>query len=382
MPEIDPSRVPESFRPFVSKLLGGPDSAAGLVLMLKSVGRKARRRDTAKMALLLREAFPASSFMAAATNPFVRQLYPSWYIEAVNDDYRNRAYRESLEAVVRPGAVVLEIGTGSGLFSMFAARAGAQHVYTFEADKQVAAIAADNIRRNGLSGAITVIRKNVKDAKLGEDLPAPADVLMHEFSTAHSFPRMGTWKDEVLGELLRPDAPMLPHRFEVRAALCGDEALFRELRVHGRVGEVDVDAINLLALAAMQLPRGAPMQAPLSDPFTAASLDLAAGGGEPERRAAVQVRASAGGTAYGVVRWIAQGFPGGAVYENAPGRHCNWQPFFSPFSEPREVKAGERVRLEVTTLKHDVHIDLDAAPDPDPDPASAPPPDDAPPRCS
>lgn len=377
MPEIDPSRVPESFRPFVAKLLRGPDSAFGLAMMLKSVGRKARRRDTSKMALLLREAFPGSSFMAATTNPFVRGRYPSWYIEAVNDDHRNRAYRESLEAVVRPGAVVLEIGTGSGLFSMFAARAGAEHVYTFEADDEVAGIAVENIRRNGLSGSITVINKNVKDAKLGEDLPAPADVMMHEFSTAHSFPQMGLWKDRTLAELLRPDAPILPHRFEVRAALSGDEALFRQLRVGGRVGEVDVDAINLLSLAAVQLPRGATMQAALSDPFTAAALDLAADDG-PARNTAVHVRASAGGTAYGVVRWIAQGFPGGAVYENAPGRHCNWQPFFSPFSEPKDVKAGDRVRLEVTTMKHDVH--LDAAPASGPEPASTP--DDAPPKCS
>jgi len=357
MPEIDPSRIPEYFRPFAAKLMCRSDAAVAFASMLRALGPKAKRRDSAKMALLLREAFPASSLMTEVTNPFVRNRYAVWYIEAVNDEHRNRAYRMALEAVVRPGAVVLEIGTGSGLFTMFAVRAGAKHVYSFESRSRLVAIARENIRRNGLSDRITLIRKDFKDAKIGEDLPVPADVLMHEFSSAQSLPRIGKQLIRVCAEVLRPGAPVLPERFELRAAISGDETLARSLRVSGPVSGIDVDAINLLAVASVDLPRGVPMEAPLSAPFTAASFEPMKGDKLAKAKTRLDVTATADGTAFGVVRWIAQRFPGGAVYENTPGLHCNWQPYFTPFSEPMEVKTGDRVALDVTTLNNVAYIE-------------------------
>jgi pimeloyl-ACP methyl ester carboxylesterase len=44
------------------------------------------------------------------------------------DDGRVDAFVRAIEAVVRPGAVVVDIGTGSGILAMVAARAGARRV--------------------------------------------------------------------------------------------------------------------------------------------------------------------------------------------------------------------------------------------------------------
>jgi len=359
MPEIELSRIPKAFRPFAAKLMSesGSGTAADFASMIKALGPKVPRRASAEMALLLREAFPASSLIANTTNPFVRRKYPAWYIEAVNDEHRNLAYQAALEAVVRPGAVVIEIGTGSGLFAMFAVRAGAEHVYSFETKFRLAAIARENIRRNGLSGHITVIQKDFKNASIGKDIPAPADVLMHEFSTSHSLPLLDRDMIRMWNEVLRPGAPVLPNRFEVRAALSGDASLARKLCVPGPVSGIDVSAINLLETASLTLPRGAPMEAPLSAPFTAASFEPMTDGTQSRKKTRVHTTATSRGTAYGVVRWIAQHFPGGSVYENTPGRHCNWQPFFTPFSEPVEVNDGDRVNLEFTMLKNQAYID-------------------------
>jgi protein arginine N-methyltransferase 7 len=46
----------------------------------------------------------------------------------INDLPRNAFYKTALDLAVRPGCTVLEIGTGSGLLSMLAARAGPDHV--------------------------------------------------------------------------------------------------------------------------------------------------------------------------------------------------------------------------------------------------------------
>src|SRR5262249_45946357 len=50
---------------------------------------------------------------------------PRWHFAMLNDSERNDALAVALERVVRPGSHVLDIGSGSGLLAMVAARAGA-----------------------------------------------------------------------------------------------------------------------------------------------------------------------------------------------------------------------------------------------------------------
>jgi ribosomal protein L11 methyltransferase len=61
-----------------------------------------------------------------------------------------------LEDYVRPGATVLDQGTGSGILALAAARLGAQRVIAVDSSEVAVAAARENVARNGLSSVIQV----------------------------------------------------------------------------------------------------------------------------------------------------------------------------------------------------------------------------------
>ena len=58
---------------------------------------------------------------------------PVEHARMLHDDRRTNDYIAALRDAVRPEDIVLDIGTGSGVLAIAAARAGARHVYAVEA---------------------------------------------------------------------------------------------------------------------------------------------------------------------------------------------------------------------------------------------------------
>ena len=75
---------------------------------------------------------------------------------------------EALEDLVKPGMIVADIGTGSGILSLAAARLGAAHVYATDIDLLPRKIATENVARNGLDGVIDVLEIDAFDASAKE----------------------------------------------------------------------------------------------------------------------------------------------------------------------------------------------------------------------
>jgi hypothetical protein len=69
-----------------------------------------------------------TSLLLTLPCPFGPQAVNDFHFAMINDLPRNAFYKTALDLAVRPGCTVLEIGTGSGLLSMLAARAGPDHV--------------------------------------------------------------------------------------------------------------------------------------------------------------------------------------------------------------------------------------------------------------
>ena len=85
--------------------------------------------------------------------------------DVIRDRVRTGAFQRAIDSVVRPGDVVLDVGAGSGILSMFAARAGAARVYAVERTT-VAVLAQDLAAANGLADIVQVIHGDVMDIEL------------------------------------------------------------------------------------------------------------------------------------------------------------------------------------------------------------------------
>jgi SAM-dependent methyltransferase len=81
---------------------------------------------------------------------------PSPHASMLEDRVRTSAFLAALDELVRPDDVVVDIGTGTGVLAVAAARAGARHVYAIEATP-LAHEAREVIRANGLDDRVTVV---------------------------------------------------------------------------------------------------------------------------------------------------------------------------------------------------------------------------------
>ena len=82
------------------------------------------------------------------------------------------------EALVRPGAEVLDLGTGTGILAMAAAKLGAEHILAVDNDEDAVIAARRNAVANQLSDRIDLVHGSLKDVTAAYDLVL-ANILAH-----------------------------------------------------------------------------------------------------------------------------------------------------------------------------------------------------------
>lgn len=88
--------------------------------------------------------------------------------------YQNVIYKNSF---LFKDKVVLDVGAGTGILSLFCAKVGAKHVYAIECSS-MADTAQEIVKLNGFSDVITVIKGKVEEI----DLPVPqVDIIISEW---------------------------------------------------------------------------------------------------------------------------------------------------------------------------------------------------------
>lgn len=339
--EQDRSKRRRGFDALLARSEGNAAAMAALSRLLRTDGWKEAAAELAARALALA---PHDGEVRAVATAILSADVPTWHFRIVRDAARNQAYERALQRAVTPGCRVLEIGTGSGILSMMAVRAGAGHVYTCEMEPAVALAAREVIARNGMAKSITVIGKH-STAVEPDEIGGPAEVFVSELISNDMLAESPLpVLEDAVARLVRPGAAIIPTRGQVRVALAHDAHL--ESRRLGTIAGFDLSEFNRIAPAFYQIGVGSPRLVLRSTPADLFDFGFETCGPWPAARSQVEVRAL-GGPANGIAQWIAMDMGYGGRYENqpGPGAASSWATLFHPFPDALELDAGQTCRI-------------------------------------
>jgi protein arginine N-methyltransferase 7 len=330
---------PAAFDRMAEAASGDARALAALAEVALWSGNEERAYPLARRALALAPDDP--EVRSRAQHPFTARV-PRWHFRMLRDERRNCAFDDALRRAVRPGMRVLDIGSGSGLLAMMAARAGAGSVASCEMNPAVAHVAQDIVALNGLDERISVIA--TKSTELDpEEIGGPADLIVAEI-VSNDLLGEGVLPvmEDAVRRLLKPGGTIVPAAGAAMVALARWSGMDKTLR---EVSGFDVSPFNALAGVPHRLEADDRRLSLSSEPAPLFEFDFASGGPWRGGRATVALTASA--PANGAVQWIRMRMDSDGAYENRPGPDADscWAVLFTPFDPAREAQPGETVEV-------------------------------------
>ncbi|MBL8644299.1 MAG: tetratricopeptide repeat protein, partial [Rhodospirillaceae bacterium] len=345
--EHDRDRFPQAIELYGRYLALAPDDADARVNYASALLDAGRFPQALTEFERVRASHPERLDAQHGVHETLSRLVPPWHVPMMNEDKRNFAYRDAIRAVVKPTDHVLEIGTGAGLLALLSAQAGAKHVTTCEMVEAVAGEAKRIVAKNGFADRVTVVPKKSTDVILGQDLPAPADVLVSEI-LANDFVGEGVLPSliDAKTRLLKPGARVIPATGAMMGVLVGGEEV-RYLLDLGDVCGFDMRSFARFKPWSQSVPQPLAYEA-LSDDVALVSYDFNDIETLKPATGAVTMTATSSGRCYGVLQWIRIGLAPGISYENHPrDTQSVWNKVLYAFPAPVDVEAGKRVLVQL-----------------------------------
>ena len=264
------------------------------------------------------------------------------YGDMITDTPRMDAYARALEAAVHPGATVLDIGAGTGIFSLLACRYGAARVHAIEPDDAIE-VARTLAAANTYSDRITFhptlstqVQLDTKADVIVSDLRGVLPLFQHH---VHAIVDART-------RLLAPGGVLVPRRDTLWAALVSDvdtHKRYQEPWLHNRF-EFDLTAAFPLVANTWRKVNAKPEQL-VVPPQRWATLDYATIT-SPDVAGEVTWTNERAETAHGLLLWFDAELADGIGFSNAPGEPSliYGQGYF-PLQTPLSLEPGDTVTI-------------------------------------
>lgn len=277
----------------------------------------------------------------------------------VMDHRRTEAFARAIQEVVQKTDVVLDVGTGTGLLAMLAARAGAKRVFAID-QAEVTQTAANLIKANGLEGRIKVFRGFAQDLQL----EAPVSLIISEWLGNFGF--VEAMLDDVIAardKNLAPGGRMLPSHIELLLAPV-DEPLLYHQDGPGAWRE-PVFGLDLSSLEPLELKQGRAVQlrvepgAQLALGASLFELDLVKADREaPFRGGKLHFVIKRDGVLNGFVGWFSARLSPGVVLDTGPHLpETHWAQTYlafpaKPVKRGQVLEVGYRLRRDPIERRH------------------------------
>jgi precorrin-6B methylase 2 len=262
----------------------------------------------------------------------------------IADRVRNEALFKALKRVIRPGeTVVADVGAGTGLLGLMAAKLGAKQVYLYEA-AEVAGVAAQVIKANKVKSChlMPCHSTEMRD-------PPKADVIVSETLGNYALEEniIDTLKD-AKRRMLKKGGVIIPRRVTQFAAAVVTDRIFKELDVWCDVGHgLDLTPARTMSVnnAYVRLLKPADLFDGGKSAVAWDDVDLTA---DPSssRKGEAEWSVTSPVAVYGFAVWWTAELVDGVALSTAPDApRTHWEQLYFPLTQPLELKAREKVRM-------------------------------------
>lgn len=265
-----------------------------------------------------------------------------YYRAMIEDQYRTEAYRRAIHRCVKPGDVVLDLGTGLGILAHFAMRAGASHVYAIESTDLVSL--AQEVALDNQQGRVTFLPGWSDET----DLPERVDVIVTETLGGFGLDEnIVHYLADARRRFLKPGGRLIPRHLRLWiAAVCSE-------RAYDHVAFWDRERYGLhfrtVAKRMSKTPFVTRIEAEelLSQPVGFRSIDLRTAEQEAFETI-VDLPIERAGMLHGWVGWFEAELAPGTTISTEPGSQLtHWEQVFLPNVVPFFVTPGKTIRLQI-----------------------------------
>ncbi|WP_157774756.1 50S ribosomal protein L11 methyltransferase [Melittangium boletus] len=271
-----------------------------------------------------------------------QQSLMAFHRHLLDDTVRTETFIRAIEAVVKPGDVVVDLGTGSGILAMACCRAGARRVYAIEANEIIRATKRV-VEANGMGDTVVFIHKESSRVTL----PEPVDLIVSECLGLMGPGDMMMSVVELARRSLREGGRILPERVElfiapVESSLHSD---YVNSWNRGRPYGFDMSIYQEIASNNVYVAWFDP-ESFLAPQQRIASLRLLDDDvSKVEKQVGFRVERS--GQLHGFCGWFEVELGGGVRLNSSPSDPATiWKQVFLPLEQPVHVEAGTEVRLD------------------------------------
>ena len=324
-----------------------PDLLASLARLLAQRGRTVEAIGWYRRAAALDPAHRSAAQMTEAKSQVTTSIH-AWHLPMLADAGRNDAFQAAIEAAVRPDDVVLDIGTGSGLLAMMAARAGAAHVYACERERNLADLARLVVAENGLQSRVTIIPKDSREIEVGTDMRGRATLLVTEtFDSLLIGEGALTTIQHARDALLVPGARVIPRAGTVRGQL-GSLPRLKALHPLRGMNGFSLRALVDHALEKQFYPVFLPLEdwMPVTEPLDILRVEFEAEF-ETRRTWSVTAPITRPGRLQVLALWLELDLGGEGPLSAGPGGVCHhWNQVAYLLDSEWDAEVGGRVEIE------------------------------------